>query len=66
MLLMNYKVKVTAADVSSNIARALIGPGSSALFVHEPHAQHLRRPRSKKNARVEGVAGASTLTRGSV
>ena len=34
--------------------------GSSASFVHERLAQHLRLPRSKKNARVDGVAGTST------
>ena len=66
VLLMTCKVKVTAADGSSTIARALIDPGSSASFVHERLAQLLRLPRKNKNATIEGVAGASTRTRGSV
>ena len=45
VLLMTCKVKVTAADGSSTLARALIDPGSSALFVHERLAQHLCLPR---------------------
>ena len=48
------------------IARALIDPGSSALFVHKILALHLCLPRRNKNSIVEGVAGASTHTRGSV
>ena len=63
---MTCKVKDIAADGPSIIPRALIDPGSSALFVHERLAQHLRLPCSNKNARVEGVAGTSTLTPGSV
>ena len=35
VLLMTCKVKVTAADGSSTIARALIHLGSSASFIHE-------------------------------
>ena len=60
------KVKVTAPNGFSTIARALIDPGSSTSFVHERIAQHLRLPRSKKNVMVEGVGGTSTPTRGSV
>ena len=56
VLLMACKVKVTAADGSSTVVRALIDPGSSASFVGERLAQHLRLPHSKKNTRVEGVA----------
>ena len=63
---MTCKVKVTAADGSSTIARALIDPGSSASFVHERLAQHLRLPRKSKNAFIQGVAGSTTRTRGSV
>ena len=66
VLLMTCKVKVTAADGSSTLARALIDPGSSASYVHERLAQHLRLPRKNKNVIVEGVAGRSTRTRGSV
>ena len=58
-------MKVTEADGSSTIARALIDPGSSALYVHEQLTQHLRLLRKNKNAIVERVAGASTRTRGS-
>ena len=61
VLLTTCKVKVTAADGSSTIVRALIDPGSSASFVHERLAQHLCLPRSKKNARVESVAGTIHL-----
>ena len=64
--LMTCKVKVTAPDGSSTIARALIDPGSLASFVHERIAQHLCLLHSKKNARVEGVARTTTPTRGSV
>ena len=53
VLLMIWKVKVIIADGSSTIARAVIDPGFSALFVHQRLAQ---------NARVEGVAGTSTPT----
>ena len=63
---MTCKVKVTAADGSSTTARTLIDPGSLASFVHETLAQHLCLPCSKKNAIVEGVAAASTRTRGSI
>ena len=63
---MTCKVKVTAANGSSTIARALIDPGSSTSFVHERIAQLLRLPRTKKNVTVEGVGGTSTPTRGSV
>ena len=68
VLLMTCKVKVTSADGSSTIVRALIDPGTSASFIHERVTQHIhvRLPRSKKNERVEGVAGASTRTQGSV
>ena len=62
------KVNVTTAEWSSTIARALIDSGSSAAFVHEKLAQHLhvRLPHSNKNARVEGGAGTSTPTQGSI
>ena len=66
VLLMTFKVKVTAADRSSTIARTLIDSGYSASFVHERLAQHLRLPCSNKNAIVEGVAGASTRTQGAI
>ena len=52
--------------IQGPIARALIDPGSSASFVHERLAQLLRLPRKNKNATVEGVAGSTTRTRGSV
>ena len=64
--LITCKVKVTTANGSSTIARALIEPGSSTSFVHARIAQLLRLPRSKKNVMVEGVGGTSTPTRGSV
>ena len=63
---MKCKVEVTSPDGSSTIARALIDPGSSASFVHEQIVPHICLPRSNKNARVEGVAGTITATRGSV
>ena len=63
---MTCKVKVTAPNGSSTIARALIDPGSSTSFVHERIAQLLRLPRRKKNVMVEGVGGTTTPTRGSV
>ena len=63
---MTCKVKVTAPNGSSTIARALIDPGSSTSFVHERIAQLLRLPRSKKNVMVEGVGGTTMPTRGSV
>ena len=66
VLLMTCKVKVTAPNGSSTIARALIDPGSSTSFVHERITQLLRLPRTKKNVLVEGVGGTSTPTRGSV
>ena len=66
VLLMTCKVKVTAANGSSTIARALIDPGSSTSFVHERIVQLLRLPRRKKNVLGEGVGGTSTPTRGSV
>ena len=62
VLLMTCKVKVTAPNGSSTIARALIDPGSSTSFVHERIAQLLRLPRSKKNVMVEGVGGTTTPT----
>ena len=66
ILLMTCKVKVTALNGSSTIARALIDPGSSTSFVHERIAQLLRLPRRKKNVMLEGVGGNSTATRGFV
>ena len=66
VLLMTCKVKVTAPDGSSTLARALIDPGSSASYVHERLAQQLRLKRTNKNALVQGVAGTTTRTRGSV
>ena len=62
VLLMTCKVKVTTADGSSTIERALIDPGFSATFVHERLAQHLRLPRNNSNASVEGVTGAIICT----
>ena len=62
VLLMTCKVKVTAPDGSSTMARALIDTRSSGPLVHERIVQLLRLPRSKKNARVEGVAGTATPT----
>ena len=41
VLLLTYKVMVTAHDGSSTIARTLIGSGSSASFVQEQIEQHL-------------------------
>ena len=41
VLLMTCKVKVTAPDGSSTIARALIDPGPSTSLVFERIAQHL-------------------------
>ena len=66
IILMTCKVKITAQNGSSNIARALIDPGSSTSFVHERIAQHLCLPRTNKNVMVEGVRGTTTPTRGSV
>ena len=66
VLLMTCKVKITASDGSSTIARALIDPGSSCSFVHERLAQHLRLKRNKKNIFVQGIGGTTTKTRGSV
>ena len=65
VLLMTCKVKVTAPDRCSTIVRALIDRRSSTSFLHERIMQ-FRLPHSKKNARVEGVAGTTTPTRGSV
>ena len=69
VLLMTCKVKVTAANGSSTIARALIDPGSSTSFVHERIMLNFcvccTRVR-RKNVLVEGVGGTSTPTRGSV
>ena len=62
MLLMTCKVKFTAPDGSSTIARALIDPGSSALFIHKRIAQNLHLQCSNKNASVEGVGGTSRCT----
>ena len=43
--IMTYKVKVTAAEGSSTIARALIDPGSSASFytnhLHNIYIYHI-------------------------
>ena len=66
VLLMTCKVKVTGANGSSTIARALIDPGSSTSSVHEETVQLLPLPRRKKNVLVEGVGRTSTPTRGSV
>ena len=66
VLLMTCRVKVTAPDGTTTIARALIDPGSSASFVHERIAQLLRLKRSNKNVSVQGIAGTTTPTRGSV
>ena len=66
VLVMTCKMKVTAPDGSSNIARALSDPGSSTSLVHQRIAQQLQLPRSKKNIMVEGVRGTTTPTRGSV
>ena len=66
MLLMTSKVKVTTADGSSTIARALIDPGPSASFILERLAQHQRLLCKNKNASDEGVAQASRHTQGSV
>ena len=68
VLLLTCKViqKVTTANGYSTVVRALIEIGSSASFAHEWLAQHLCLPHSNKNASVEGVAEASTPTRGSV
>ena len=63
---MTCKVKVTAPDGSSTIARTLIDPGSSTSFVHERFAQHLRLSRITKTVIMEGLGGTSTPTRGSV
>ena len=66
VLLMTCKVKITAPDGSSTMARALIDPGSSCSFIHERLAQHLRLKRNKKNIGVQGIGGTSTRTKGSV
>ena len=66
VLLMTCKVKVTAPNGSSTIARALIDPGSSTSFVYEQIAQLLRLPLRKKNVMVDGVGGTTMPTRGSV
>ena len=65
VLLMTCKVKVTTPYGSSTIIRALIDPESSGSFFHERITQYLRLPCRNKNARVEGVAGTTTPTRGS-
>ena len=52
VLLMTCKVKVTAPNGFSTIARVLIDPGSSTSFLHERIAELLRLPRRKKNAMV--------------
>ena len=59
---MTFKMKVTTADRTNTIARAIIDPGSTASFVHARLAQHLSQLCSKKNARVEGIAGANKRT----
>ena len=63
---MACKVKVTAPNGFSTIARALIDPGSSTSSMHERIAQLLRLPRRKKNVMVEGVGVTTTPTQGSV
>ena len=63
VLLTTCKVKVTASNASSMIARALIDPASS--FIYECLAQYLRLPCGSKSARVEGIGETSTPTRGS-
>ena len=63
---MTCKVKVTAQDESSTIARALIDPGSSTSFVLEQIAEHLRLSCRKKNVMVEGVGGITTPTWGCI
>ena len=62
VLLMTCKVKVTAPNGFSTIARALIDPGSSTSFVHERIAQLLCLLCRKKNVMVEGVGGTTTPT----
>ena len=66
VLLMTCQVKVTAADSSSTLVTALMDPGSSGSYVHERLAQHLGLPRKSKNVIIEGVAGSSACTQGSV
>ena len=56
-LLMTCKVFVTAPDGTSIEARALLDNASSALFISERIAQHLRLPRSTQNITVSGIAG---------
>ena len=50
------------ASLGKKLHEGFIDPGSSVLFVHERLAQYLCLLCSKKNALVEGVAGASTHT----
>ena len=64
--LMSCKVKVTAPNGSSMIARVLIDPMSSSSFVHGRLAEDLRLPRSNKNVKVEGIGETSMATRGSI
>ena len=66
VLLMMCKLKVSAPDGSSTIARALFDSGSSTSFVHERIEEHLRLPYNKKNVMVEGVGGTRKPTWGSI
>ena len=56
-LLMICKVFVTAPDGTSIEARALLDNASSASFISERIAQHLRLPRSTQKITVSGIAG---------
>lgn len=58
-LLMTCRVVVQAPDGSSIEARALLDSASSASFVSERLAQCLRLPRSRRDAKIFGVAGLS-------
>ena len=62
VLLMTCKVKITAPNRSSMIARALIDPVSSSSFLRECLAQYLCFLRSNKNAEVEGTGETSMPT----
>ena len=61
VLLMTCKVKITAPNGSSTIARTLINPASLSSFIHENLAQHLCLMRSSKNSRVEGIGKPAHL-----
>ena len=60
------KVTIPPPEWSSTIARVLIDPGSSALFGQERIAQHLRLQCSNKDRIVEGFAGTTMPTLGSI